>query len=47
MTDTLQVMDRIVSGPVKASIRTDRVEKMFEYFQQWKIKRLQHRTTND
>jgi hypothetical protein len=42
MTDILQVMDLIVNGPVKAAIRRKRVEVIFNYFQSWKIKRLQH-----
>jgi hypothetical protein len=42
MTDILQVMDLIVNGPVKAAIRRNRIQVIFNYFQSWKIKRLQH-----
>ena len=42
MTDVLQVMDLVVNGPVKAGIRRKRIEVIFNYFQNWKIKRLQH-----
>ena len=42
MTDLLQVMDLVVNGPVKAGIRRERIAAIFEYFQNWKIKRLQH-----
>ena len=47
MTDTLQVMDLIVNGPVKAAIRRNRIQIIFNYFQAWKIKRLQHAASND
>ena len=40
MTDQLQVMDLLVNAPVKAAIRRDRIQKMFGYFQNWKIERL-------
>jgi hypothetical protein len=36
-----QVMDLIVNGPVKAGIRRARCEDLFDYFQSWKVKRLQ------
>ena len=42
MTDILQAMDLIVNGPVKAGIRRARVTALFNFFQSWKIKRLQH-----
>ena len=42
MTDILQPMDLVVNGPIKAGIRRARVEALFNYFQQWKIERLQH-----
>ena len=42
MTDILQVMDLIVNGPVKAGIRQARVTAIFNFFQSWKIARLQH-----
>ena len=42
MTDILQVMDLIVNGPVKAGIRRARVTALFNFFQGWKIERLQH-----
>lgn len=41
MTDILQVMDLVVNGPLKASIRRHRVHGLFDYFQSWKIARLQ------
>ena len=40
MTDILQVMDLIANGPVKAGIRRDRCEALFDEFQNWKIARL-------
>lgn len=40
MTDTLQVMDLAVNGPLKAAIRRHRTNELFEYFQEWKIRRL-------
>ena len=42
MTDLLQVMDLVVNGPVKAGIRRERIAAIFDYFQNWRIKRLQH-----
>ena len=42
MTDILQVMDLIVNGPVKAGIRQARITAIFNFFQSWKIARLQH-----
>ena len=42
-----QVMDLIVNGPVKIGIRRDRIQAMFDYFQAWKIKRLQHTALQD
>ena len=41
-TDLLQVMDLIVNGPVKLGIRRERAQAIFDYFQGWKIQRLQH-----
>ena len=41
MTDILQVMDLLANGPVKSGIRRVRCEMLFEYFQNWKIARLQ------
>jgi hypothetical protein len=34
-------MDLIVNGPVKSGIRRVRCEDLFDYMQNWKIKRLQ------
>ena len=42
-----QVMDLIGNGPVKICIRRDRIQAMFDYFQAWKIKRLQHTALQD
>jgi hypothetical protein len=42
MTDSLQVMDLVVNGPVKSGIRRIRVQSIFDYFQNFKIRRLQH-----
>ena len=42
LTDLIQVMDLIVNGPVKSGIRVERIQALFNYFQSWKIKRLQH-----
>ena len=47
MTDILQVMDLVVNGPVKAGIRRFRIEALFNYFQSWEIKRLQHDAVKD
>ena len=47
MTDLLQVMDLIVNGPVKSGIRAARVNALFDFFQAWKIKRLQHAAQKD
>ena len=47
MTDILQVMDLVVNGPIKAGIRRFRIEALFNYFQSWKIKRLQHAAVKD
>ena len=47
MTDLLQVMDLIVNGPVKSGIRAARIDALFDYFQSWKIKRLQHAAKKD
>ena len=33
-------MDLVVNGPLKASIRRHRARNLFDYFQQWKIRRL-------
>ena len=41
MTGKLQIMDLVVNGPYKAGIRRKRIAKLFDYFQQWKICRLQ------
>ena len=41
MTGKLQVMDLMVNGPYKAAIRRERISSIFDYFQSWKIKRLQ------
>ena len=41
MTDHLQIMDLVVNAPLKASIRRMRVQNLFDYFQAWKIRRLQ------
>ena len=41
MTDVLQVMDLVVNAPVKAKVRRDRVTKLYNDFQAWKIRRLQ------
>ena len=41
MTDVLQVMDLVVNAPVKAKIRRDRVAKLYNEFQSWKIARMQ------
>ena len=41
MTSVLQVMDRVVNGSLKAAIRRARVDALFDYFQLWKLKRLQ------
>ena len=41
MTDILQVMDLVVNSPMKAGARRERCERLFEYFQSWKIRRLQ------
>ena len=43
MTDSLQVMDLVVNGPVKSGIRRRRIQAVFDYFQSFKIKRLQHK----
>ena len=40
MTDLLQVMDLVVNGPLKASIRKNRSMELFDFFQDWKIRRL-------
>jgi len=37
MTDQLQVMDLVVNSPVKNDIRSDRADKLYDYFQQFKI----------
>lgn len=44
MTDKLQVMDLVVNAPVKNGIRNARIQSLFEYFQSWKIRRLQEAT---
>ena len=41
MTDQLQIMDLVVNAPLKAAIRRSRVQGLFNYFQSWKILRLQ------
>ena len=43
MTDSLQVMDLVVNGPVKSGIRRRCITAVFDYFQSFKIKRLQHK----
>ena len=40
MTDVLQVMDLVVNSPVKAAVRRDRCQALYEFFQSWKVKRL-------
>jgi hypothetical protein len=37
MTSTLQVMDLVVNGPLKAALRGARAEAMLAYFQEWKL----------
>ena len=34
-------MDLVVNSPMKAGARRERCERLFEYFQSWKIRRLQ------
>ena len=41
MTDKLQVMDLVVNGPYKAGLRRERTASLFDYYQSWKLKRLQ------
>ena len=41
MTGKLQVMDLVVNGPYKAAVRKQRIMSLFDYFQNWKIARLQ------
>ena len=40
-------MDLIVNGPVKAAIRRNRIQVIFNYFQSWEMKRLQHAASKD
>ena len=40
MTDSLQVMDLVVNQPLKAAIRRARCGSLFNYFQNWRLKRL-------
>ena len=40
MTDELQVMDVIVNSPLKAAVRRARCSALFDYFQDWKLRRL-------
>jgi len=40
MTDKLQVMDLVVNSPYKAGLRRERTKALFDYFQDWKLKRL-------
>ena len=46
ITDSLQVMDLVVNGPVKSGIRRRRIQSVFNYFQSFKIQRLQHNVAN-
>jgi hypothetical protein len=41
MTGKLQAMDLVGNGPMKAGIRRERIGNLFDYFQSWKIQRLQ------
>ena len=41
MTDKLQEMDLVANGPFKYGMRRERTSQIFDYFQSWKIKRLQ------
>ena len=41
MTDVLQVMDLVVNALLKAGIRRVRCDQLFDYFQLWKLKRVQ------
>ena len=41
MTGKLQVMDLVTNGPLKAGMRRERVVSIFNYFQNWKVARLQ------
>ena len=41
MTDRLQVMDLVANGPLKYGARRERAAALFDYFQEWKIRRLQ------
>ena len=47
MTDVLQVMDLIVNGPIKSGIRRERIQALFDYFQNWKIDRLKFLADKD
>ena len=46
MTDKLQVIDSVVNSPLKAAIRCQRCRDLFQYFQEWKILRLQATVSN-
>ena len=41
MTGKLQIVDLVVNGPYKARIRRKRISALFEYMQNWKVRRLQ------
>ena len=36
MTDSLQVMDLVVNGPIKSYVRRARAKMLYDYFQEWK-----------
>lgn len=38
MTDILQVMDLVVNGPLKAGVRSERADALYDYFQTWRFK---------
>ena len=40
MTGDLQIMDLVGNAPAKAGIRRDRIERIFNAFQAWKLERL-------
>ena len=39
MTGELQVLDLVVNGPLKAHIRTNRANVLYQSFQEYKVKR--------
>ena len=41
MADQLQPMDLVVNAPLKAGIRRERCTSLYDYFQEWKVKRLE------